>query len=292
MVVMAPFDPAVGAALAGVGNDPGTPGYLDDALQCARQPRLTGCPAPGCDLRHRLAGPSTRHRATNADPIAAAEVEPQPDDARAILTVLATLTRRSDHTAATARADRRVGGGRATRTIGARPAHRPARPLRRRCHRSHPGHRHAAVRPGRRTDHRPPHRADRSAVHRAAAGGHAAGLEPDRAARNPQRHRPPAGGRRLLDGGRPLPVGDDRQSRRFHTLATERSALPLALRNDLAVPIRVRLRVDAPPAMSVTDIGEQELPRATFRCGYRSRSTSPSASPWTSRCARPGAPTR
>jgi len=44
-----------------------------------------------------------------------------------------------------------------------------------------------------------------------------------------------------------------------YTLATERSALPLALRNDLAVPIRVRLQVDAPPGMTVTDIGEQEL---------------------------------
>ena len=45
-----------------------------------------------------------------------------------------------------------------------------------------------------------------------------------------------------------------------YTLATEHSPLPLALRNDLAVPIRVRLQVDAPPGMSVTDIGEQELP--------------------------------
>jgi hypothetical protein len=45
-----------------------------------------------------------------------------------------------------------------------------------------------------------------------------------------------------------------------YTLATERSPLPLALRNDLAVPIRVRLQVDAPPGMSVTDIGEIELP--------------------------------
>jgi hypothetical protein len=45
-----------------------------------------------------------------------------------------------------------------------------------------------------------------------------------------------------------------------YTLATEHSPLPLALRNDLAVPIRVRLHVDAPPGMTVTDIGEQELP--------------------------------
>ncbi|MFZ0834142.1 MAG: DUF6049 family protein [Mycobacterium sp.] len=45
-----------------------------------------------------------------------------------------------------------------------------------------------------------------------------------------------------------------------YTLATEHSPLPLALRNDLAVPIKVRLQVDAPPGMTVTDIGVQELP--------------------------------
>ena len=45
-----------------------------------------------------------------------------------------------------------------------------------------------------------------------------------------------------------------------YTLATEHSPLPLALRNDLAVPIKVRLQVVAPPGMTVTDIGEQELP--------------------------------
>jgi hypothetical protein len=45
-----------------------------------------------------------------------------------------------------------------------------------------------------------------------------------------------------------------------YTLATERSALPLAVRNDLAVPIRVRLHADVPPGMTVTDIGEQEVP--------------------------------
>jgi hypothetical protein len=45
-----------------------------------------------------------------------------------------------------------------------------------------------------------------------------------------------------------------------YTLATERSPLPLALRNDLPVPIRVRLDVEAPPGMTVTDMGEFELP--------------------------------
>ncbi|OMC02504.1 hypothetical protein A5733_02375 [Mycobacterium sp. NS-7484] len=45
-----------------------------------------------------------------------------------------------------------------------------------------------------------------------------------------------------------------------YTLATERSPLPLALRNDLPVPVRVRLHVDAPPGMTVTDMGEIVLP--------------------------------
>ena len=45
-----------------------------------------------------------------------------------------------------------------------------------------------------------------------------------------------------------------------YTLATEHSPLPLALRNDLPVPIKVRLQVDTPPGMTVTDIGVQELP--------------------------------
>jgi hypothetical protein len=45
-----------------------------------------------------------------------------------------------------------------------------------------------------------------------------------------------------------------------YTLATERSPLPLALRNDLPVPIRVKLAVDAPPGMTVSDLGEIELP--------------------------------
>lgn len=45
-----------------------------------------------------------------------------------------------------------------------------------------------------------------------------------------------------------------------YTLATERSPLPLALRNDLPVPIRVRLDIEAPPGMTVTDMGEIVLP--------------------------------
>jgi hypothetical protein len=45
-----------------------------------------------------------------------------------------------------------------------------------------------------------------------------------------------------------------------YTLATEHSPLPVALHNGLAVPIRVRLQVDTPPGMSVSDVGQIELP--------------------------------
>lgn len=45
-----------------------------------------------------------------------------------------------------------------------------------------------------------------------------------------------------------------------YTLATEHSPLPLALHNGLAVPIRVRLQLDTPPGMAVTDVGQIELP--------------------------------
>lgn len=45
-----------------------------------------------------------------------------------------------------------------------------------------------------------------------------------------------------------------------YTLATEHSPLPLALHNGLTVPIRVRVHVDAPPGMNVTDVGQIELP--------------------------------
>jgi hypothetical protein len=45
-----------------------------------------------------------------------------------------------------------------------------------------------------------------------------------------------------------------------YTLATEHSPLPLALHNGLGVPLRVRLHVEAPPGMQVTDLGEIELP--------------------------------
>ncbi|WP_137722899.1 DUF6049 family protein [Prescottella subtropica] len=45
-----------------------------------------------------------------------------------------------------------------------------------------------------------------------------------------------------------------------YTLASEQSPLLLVARNDLPVAISVRLRIDAPDEMHVTDIGPQQLP--------------------------------
>ncbi|MEU9808612.1 DUF6049 family protein [Mycobacterium sp. NPDC050853] len=45
-----------------------------------------------------------------------------------------------------------------------------------------------------------------------------------------------------------------------YTLATEHSPLPLVVRNELPVPIRVTLRAETPAGMSATDVGVQEIP--------------------------------
>ncbi len=108
--------------------------------------------------------------------------------------------------------------------------------------------------------HRSAHRADRPAVHRAAARGHAARPEPDRAPQERNdlaRRRLGAVGTTINDLFGAVTIVNPGGS---YTLATEHSPLPLAVRNDLAVPIRVRLQVDAPPGMTVTDLGEQEVP--------------------------------
>ncbi|WP_068276098.1 glycoprotein [Aldersonia kunmingensis] len=50
-----------------------------------------------------------------------------------------------------------------------------------------------------------------------------------------------------------------------YTLASEQSPLLLVARNDLPVGIRVLVDIDAPAAMSVTDLGEQQLPASGSR---------------------------
>lgn len=81
-----------------------------------------------------------------------------------------------------------------------------------------------------------------------------------------------------------------------YTLATEHSPLPLALHNGLAVPIRVRLQVDAPPGMTVADVGQIELPpgylplRVPIEVNFTQRVAvdvslrTPTASRWVNRC--------
>lgn len=45
-----------------------------------------------------------------------------------------------------------------------------------------------------------------------------------------------------------------------YTLASERSPLLLIVRNDLALPVRVRMDIQAPDALNVGDVGVQEIP--------------------------------
>ncbi|MGB3303059.1 MAG: hypothetical protein WBA98_10220 [Gordonia sp. (in: high G+C Gram-positive bacteria)] len=50
-----------------------------------------------------------------------------------------------------------------------------------------------------------------------------------------------------------------------YTLASERSPLLLVVRNNLALPIKVRLDVDAPPTLEIADLGTFEIPAAGTR---------------------------
>lgn len=259
-IVVAPFDPAVGGALAGVGTDPSLPSYLDPALsvpvdrdstvarrQDAVAAVLWRCLQPGAEPRAQILLPPLKW-------------SPQPDDARAILTALANAVRSGVASprplsallaeAATAPAGQpdpplpaEVRGGFDDAVIAAITA---------------PLNRLAGLGAALTTDARTgltgarytaPLRED---MLRALSQTEA----PD--VRNAlARQRLAVVSRTVEDLFRAVTVVNPGGS---YTLATERSALPLALRNDLAVPIRVRLQVVAPAGMTVTDIGEQEVP--------------------------------
>lgn len=260
-VVLAPFDPAVGAALAGIGTDPVIPGYLDDTL---------GVPvdqdSPVARRQDAVAAIAWRTLQPDTEPrtqilLPPLKWGPQPDDARAMLTALANLMRSG------------LATPRPLTAVIAEAA--PTPPA------ESPG-------PGLPTD--PRGRFDDDVVDSIrAAESRLSGLDaalttdsrtgltglqytaplredmlralsqteaPDR--RNDiARQRLAVVGATVEDLFTAVTIVNPGDS---YTLATERSALPLALRNDLAVPIRVRLQVDAPPGMTVTDIGEQELP--------------------------------
>lgn len=257
-VVESPFDPAVGAALAAVGTDPLVPSYLDAGLdvgadrdspvarrQTALAATLWPMLTPAVDPRTLILVPPSRWG-------------PQPDDARALLSALATALRSGlatprpladlirdatrdpvpsdgsgpggddgidDDVVAAIRSEAgRLGGLTAALTTDPRTG---------------------LTGPG----YTAPLRED---MLRALSQTEPAGGRNDMA-----RQRLAAVSKTVGDLFAAVSIVNPGDS---YTLATERSALPLALRNDLAVPIRVRLEVDAPPGMAVTDIGEQELP--------------------------------
>ncbi len=258
-VVLAPFDPAVGAALAAVGTDPDLPTYLDASLTVplnhdstvARRQDAVGSMlwralAPGAEPRSQILLPPLKW-------------SPQPDDAQALLTALATTIRSGLATA-------RPLGALAADAAAIGPTDVPDLPSETR------GSFDDAV-------------VNTIAGQSARLWGLTSALTTDPrtgltgltytaplredmlralSQTEPPESRNDLAGQRLAVVGKTIgdlfgavsivnPGGS-------YTLATEHSPLPLALRNDLAVPIRVRLQVDAPPGMTVTDIGEQELP--------------------------------
>ena len=257
-VVEAPFDPAVGAALAGMGTDPGVPAYLDSALSMSvdqdspiarRQDAVAAVLwrtlQPGVEPRGQILVPPLKW-------------SPQPDDARALLAALANAVR------AGLASPRPLDA-----VISAAAAAQPSEPdlptevrggfdedvvTTIRAQVSRLWDLNAALTTDSRTgltgmQYTAPLRED---MLRALSQ-----IEPPDSRNGIARQRLAVVGTTIEDLFRAVTIVNPGDS---YTLATERSALPLALRNDLAVPIRVRLQVDAPPGMSVTDIGEQELP--------------------------------
>ena len=258
--MLAPFDPAVGAALAGVGTDPSLPSYLDPALSApvdrdstvARRQDAVAAVLwrglqPGAEPRQQILLPPLKW-------------SPQPDDARAILTALANAIR-------SGLATPRPLSALLTEAAAAGPADpAPELPADVRggfddavvAAITGPLGRLAGLGVALTTDTRTgltgtqytaPLRED---MLRALSQTEAPDIRNELA-----RQRLSVVGRTVEDLFRAVTVVNPGGS---YTLATERSALPLALRNDLAVPIRVRLQVVAPAGMTVTDIGEQEVP--------------------------------
>ena len=257
-VVLAPFDSAVGGALAGVGTDPGVPTYLDSALSVP-----VDHDSPVARRQDAVAAMLWRALQPDVEPrtqilLPPLKWSPQPDDARAMLTALANAVRaglasprpleaviRESAAAQSAEPDlpNEIPGGFDADVVAAIGAETgrlwgltAALTTDARTGLTGPGYtaplREDMLRALSQIE--PPDTRNDTARQRLAAVGATIG--------------------ELFGAVTIVSPGDS------YTLAAERSALPLALRNDLAVPIRVRLQVDAPPGMTVTDIGEQELP--------------------------------
>ncbi|EID09329.1 DUF6049 family protein [Mycolicibacterium phlei] len=262
-VVTVPFDPAVGAALAGAGAEPVTPGYLDPALdiplqhdsEVARRQDAVGA------LLWRALNPDVEPRAEILMPPLAWHL--QPPDAQAIFTAVATAIKA------------RLAVPRPLPAVIADGNNVPPQ-------QSAPMPSDALGDPAARFD-------DAVVSGIAAVTGRLWGLTaalttdqrtgltgygytaplredmlralsqsvPPDTRNGLAQQRLSTVGRTVDDMFRAVTIVNPGGS---YTLATERSPLPLALRNDLPVPIRVRLEVDAPPGMTVTDMGEIELP--------------------------------
>ena len=263
-VVTAPFDPTVGAALAGVGTDPWSPSYLDPALDIPVQHD-----SAVARRQDALGSLLWRGLAPEAEPRSQILMPPmdwslQADDAAAILTAVATTIRAGlaaprPLTAVIAESE-------------AVPQQQDPRPL-------------PDGAPG-----NPRARFDDSVISGIAGttgrlwGLTAALTTDERTGLTGTQYTAPLREDmlRALSQSVPPDARNGLAQQRLaatsttvndlfnavtivnpggsYTLATERSPLPLALRNDLPVPIRVRLHVDAPPGMTVTDLGEIELP--------------------------------
>ncbi len=259
-VVQAPFDPAVGAALAGVGADPTVPTYVDPTLSipvdrdspvARRQDALAA-------MLWRMLQPALTPRTQILLP--PMKWNPQPDDARALLTALANAVRSGlaaprplttliteSQTAADAPDGAGLpsaGRGRFDDDVVATIAAQISRLW----------GLNSALTTDPRTgltglQYTAPLRED---MLRALSQ-----TEPPDIRNDLARQRLSVVGATIESLFGAVTIVNPGDS---YTLATERSALPLALRNDLAVPIRVRLEVDAPRGMSVTDLGELEAP--------------------------------
>jgi hypothetical protein len=257
-VVLAPFDSAVGGALAGVGTDPSVPTYLDSALSVP-----VDHDSPAARRQDAVAAMLWRTLQPDVEPrtqilLPPLKWSPQADDARAMLTALANAVRaglasprpldaviRESAAAESVEPDlpTEVPGGfdpDVVAAIGAETGRlwdlTAALTTDARTGLTGPGY-------------TAPLRED---MLRALSQ-----IEPPETRNDTARQRLAAVGATIGDLFGAVTIVSPGDS---YTLAAERSALPLALRNDLAVPIRVRLQVDAPPGMTVTDIGVQELP--------------------------------
>jgi hypothetical protein len=259
-VVTAPFDPAVGAALAGAGNNPTAPTYLDPSLTV----RLAH--DSGTARRQDALGSMFWHALDrDAAPRTQILVPPavwnlQTDDAQVILTALATTIRSG---LAVARPLPAVIAEAAASTVPAEPAgvNAPQRGRFADTVTTDIGGQvgrlwklTSALSTDERTgltgiQYTAPLREDMlRALSQSEPPDSRNGLAQQRLAVVANTINDLFGAVTIVNPGG------------SYTLATEHSPLPLALHNGLAVPVKVRLRVDAPPGMTVTDVGQIELP--------------------------------